>query len=493
MNNLLQSEYEQLRAAEKSDLRRRLADSPRAILLLDFLEERKGKKINTVDAVHTIYADESDEEFTTLRNRFFKLRKHVISTISQHPGEGNSSGITLLPLEEELYRCRQMIGANHFAQVGKQLKALITECKRLNVFELLPEAYNLLVYSNLAVNNFRDYERILQEMEESSKLLDDLRTIQAFARRIYLGAVTRDADGVEKHLQGMRRVVLRRADYPRFELYYHFIAVTITPSVPGYSGKGHARHLAALKKLMTKHPGMPAASYEPNGTSLMQYYLLVADGAHHFMRGDVNTCYNLFRESWEIQERIPNLKLRRSESHFKNKIAIEVATGRFRDAVQTAHTLIDFQKEHKNEEKRLSAYSELANIYSYAYPSLKCPDPEFLARQLKLFTALLKREKSVQLGDGLSTQAIFAFMNRDWKLAKSIMQIESARQVFHSMNLDSYIEILCMSPATPAEKIREVKKSVQSMLDKVVASDRVFSLKRALSLITMLEQARKND
>jgi hypothetical protein len=486
MNNVLQSGYDILRAEEKRSLRQRLSDSPRAILLLDFLEERKGKKFNTIDAVNTVYSDESEEEFTTLRNRFFKLRKHIIETLDQSSGT-TGSGVMLLPLEEELFRCRQMIGQNHFQQADKQLKALIAECKRLNVFELLPEAYNQIVYANLALNNFKEHERNLRGLEESSKLLDDLRSMQVLSRRIYLAAITRNTKGVVKELQAMRRIVLRRADFPRYELFYHFVVVTNAPSVPGYSGKGHARHLASLKKLNAKYPGMPAGHYEPNGTALMQYYLLVADGSHQFMQGDVQACYNLFRESWDIMERIPNLKLRKSESNFKNRISIEVATGRFRDAVKTAHDLIEFQKENKNEEKRMNGYAELAVVYSYAYPMLKCPDTEFISRQLKAFTALLKREKSVQLGDGQSTQAIFAFMNKDWKLANSIMQHKTAQDVFTSMDLGIYNEILVMNPSTPIEKIKEVKKRTQSLLDKSFSSDRVYSLKRVMSLISILE------
>jgi hypothetical protein len=487
MNNVLQSGYDQLRAEEKRNLRQRLIDSPRAILLLDFLEERKGKKFNTVDAVNTVYNDERDEEFTTLRNRFFKLRKHIIETLGQG-GEGAPTNAVLLPLEEELYKCRQLIGANHFTQAGKQLKALITECKRLNIFELLPEAYNQLVYTNLAMNNFKELESNLKNVDDSSKLLDDLRTMQIIARRAYLGAISRDTDEVTKHLQSMRRIVLRRSAYPRFELFYHFAAITNTPSTPGYSGKGHARHLASMKKLTAKFPEMPAGNYEPNGPALMQFYLLVAEGSHQFMRGDVHSCYSLFKESWEIMERIPNLKLRKSESSFRNRIAIEIATGRFRDAVKTAHDLIEFQKENKNEEKRMNGYAELAVIYSYAYPVLKCPDPEFLARQLKAFTALLKREKSRHLGDGLSTQAIFAFLNKDWKLSASIMKSEIAQNIFTGMHMPVYNELLIMNPSTPPEKVKELKKRMQSMLDKSLSSDRVYALKRALSLLKILEE-----
>jgi hypothetical protein len=268
------------------------------------------------------------------------------------------------------------------------------------------------------------------------------------------------------------------------------VVVTNAASVPGYSGKGHARHLASLKKMNAKYPEMPAGHYEPNGAALMQFYLLVADGAHHFMRGDVHTCYDLFRESWDIMERIPNLKLRKSESSFKNRMAIEVATGRFREAVKTAYDLIEFQKENKNEEKRLNAYAELAVLYTYVYPVLKCPDPEFLARQLKSFTTLLKREGSLHYRDGQTSQAVFAFLNKDWKLANSIMRHKEAQDVFSNMELDVYNELLQMSPQTPVEKIKDLKKRIQVQKDKALTSDRVYSLKRALSLITILESER---
>lgn len=488
MNSVLQSGYDQLRQEEKKELRKRLSDSPRAILLLDFLEDRNGRKFNTVDVVSTVYSDEKQEDFPTLRNRFFKLRKHILSLLDQNQSTGTSN-VILLPLEEELYRCRQMIGGNHFNQVRKQLKELIAECKRLNIFELLPEAYNQLIYANLALNIFNEHERTVKELEESSKLLDDLRSMQALSRSVYLSVVLRDQKKVIRLLQAMRRIVLRRSGFPRFELYYQFIVVTNAASVPGYTGKGHARHLSALKKLMAKYPGMPAGSYEPHGAQLLQFYLMIADGTYQFMRGDVHACYDLFKAAWDIQERIPNLKIRKTESHFKNKMAIEVATGRYREAIRTAQDLIDFHKEHQQEEKRMNGYAELAVVYSYAYPVLKCPDPEFLYNQLKRYTSLLKKGRSEQYNDALSTQAIFAFMNGDWKTAEKIMRSPEARKVFSDMHLEIYNELLVMSPAAGKEKIAEIKKRIRTMLDKAVSSDMVFSLKRALHLATALENA----
>jgi hypothetical protein len=80
-------------------------------------------------------------------------------------------------------------------------------------------------------------------------------------------------------------------------------------------------------------------------------------------------------------------------------------------------------------------------------------------------------------------------MNKDWKLAKKLMQDKSAQEVFSSMDLDIYNEELVLSPASGVEKIKEVKKRAQSLLDKSFSSDRVYSLKRVVSLIGILESS----
>src|SRR5688572_28443223 len=134
-------------------------------------------------------------------------------------------------------------------------------------------------------------------------------------------------------------------------------------------------------------------------------------------------------------------------------MAIEVATGRYREAVKTAQELIEFHKEHKEDEKRLNAFAELAVVYSYAFPNMKCPNPDFLAQQLKTYTAMLKRGGADNLGDVVSTQAIFAFMCKDWKTAKKIMSMELAKKVFRSMDLEIYNEFLVLPPDSGKEKV----------------------------------------
>lgn len=489
MNQLLQSRYNGLGADEIFQLRHKLADSPRALLLFDLLEKRRDKKINISDAVDFIYKGEK-ESFETLRNRFFKLRKQVIEYFEDNGAKKTVGGFSLLPLEESLYKSRQLISENHFQLAKTELKQLITECRRLNIFELLPEALSQFIYCNMAMNTLKDDEQLFDELTNSSILLNDLRQAQTSARKVYHCVMTKQYALIPALLRQLRRLAIVRAGFPRFKLLYHFTIAVHTVGIPGFSTRAHARHLGALKKLMIKYPGMPAGYYEPNGAALMQFYLLSAEGTHLFIKGDVATCYKYFRESWDIMERTPNLRVRKSDSYFGNRISIEIAIGRYREALKTAEDLIEFHKEQRQEEKRLKGYAEMAVVYSYAYPLLKCPNPEFLTSQLKSYVSVLRKNESTMLADGLSTLAIFYFMNGDWKAAKKLMEMPITQEVFNKMNLGIYNKLLVMSPNSGADKISEIKAEIEKLLHKAVSSDLVFSLRRALNLLSLLNENR---
>jgi hypothetical protein len=489
MNQLLQNRYNELGSEEITQLRHRLKDSPKALKLIDLLENRRKRKINTVDAVEFLYGD-SEETFEVLRNRFFKLRKQLLGLMETRGNKGNGNSVQLLPLEEKLYRSRQLIAENHFQLARTELRALAAECKKLNVFEVLPEAINQLIYCNLAMNLLHENDHLVDELTEASALLDEFRQMQALSRKAYLSAIARNQKNITKATQQMRRITIRRAAYPRFKILYHFTVFSYWAGVPGATTKSSARHLTALKKLTEKHPGMPAGYYEPNAPALMQFYLLMGEGTHLFMKGNINGCYELFRDAWEIQERTPNLRIRRSESHYLNRAAIEIATGRYRDALKTAEDLIEFQKEQRQEEKRLKGYAEIAVIYSYAWPTLKCPNPEFIAGQLKTLASVMRRNNSPGLADVLSTQAIFHFFMRDWKTANKLITDEKVRKVFTDMDVDVYIKTLELSPKAPAEKIDAIKAEVAKQLHSSVSADRVFSLKRVQNMLKLLEEDR---
>lgn len=493
MNQLLQNRYNELGMEEVKQLKHRLRDSPKALRLIELLETRRGRKINTVDAVDYLYEGESGT-FEVLRNRFFKLRKQLISMMEQSTSPaGSAAGLSLLPLEEKLYRCRQLISENHFQLARTELRALITECKNLNVFEVLPDAISQLIYCNMALNVLRENEGLTNELAEASAVLHDFRVMQSLSRKVYLCAIARTPGDAAVLFQQLRRYAIRRSAFPRFRMLYHFTVFTYGNGMPMVTAKSAARHLTALKALMTEHPDMPCGYYEPNYTSLLQFYFKMGEGTTMFLRGDVQGCYRAFTEAWEIQERIPNLRIRKSESHFANKIAIEIATGRYREALKTAEDLIEFQKEQRQEEKRLKAYAEIATIYSYAWPSLKCPNPEFIANQLKSYVAILRKTDSPLIGDALSTQAIFSFFCGDFKKAAKLISMEEAARVFRVMGMEIYCQIFRLNlSSTPAE-IGAVKKELEKKLHAAISSDTVFGLRRAANMIRLLEESIKKQ
>jgi hypothetical protein len=486
MNQVLRERYTALGAEEKQQVKFRLKDSPRALKLISFLEQRKDRKVNTMEVVRFLYADSSDE-FSVLRNRFFKLRKQLLEMMEGGEQKSDGGSKELLPLEQKLYHCRKLVSENHFQIARKELKELVAECREQQIFEIYSEAVGQLIYCNLAMNVLKENEKLSDELVLASKLLHDMRVMQSLGRKSYYCVHSREFAKIHVHIRHMRRIAIRRKHYPRFRLFYHFTVITNTAGLPGVSTKAIARHFTSLKRLMEKHPGTPAGFYEPNWAKIMQFYLHVAEGTHHYMKGNVNACYRLFKEAWEIQDKTPNLRIRKSESHFSNRIAIEVATGRFKEALKTAEDLIEFQKEQHQEEKRLKGYADIAVIYTYAWPTLVCKDTDFIRDKLKQYISVLRKNDSVQLNDALTIQAVFLFLAGDYRNANKVAKIPGVMKLFSGMGVGVYNDLLQLSLRSSREEIGNVKEKAQQLLHRSVSSDHVLTAKRALNLIRKLE------
>ncbi|MGL5892612.1 MAG: hypothetical protein ACRC3B_22155, partial [Bacteroidia bacterium] len=141
MNEQLQLLYSQLSTTELSELRRRLSDSPKSLLLLDVLQQKGKNALNTAEVVDLLYSSK-EAPFATRRNRFFKLRAELLRLMQNQTPASVSA---LLPLEEQLINCRQLVTAKQFGLASVDLRKLIETCRRNNIFELLPEAYLLLI------------------------------------------------------------------------------------------------------------------------------------------------------------------------------------------------------------------------------------------------------------------------------------------------------------------------------------------------------------
>ncbi|TND01738.1 MAG: hypothetical protein FD123_4224 [Bacteroidetes bacterium] len=495
MNNYIRESFLKLPAVSREQLRRQFSGSPVMLRLLDLLEHSTEKKFGVHEAVGYIYKEEQDEgNFEVLRNRFFKLRKKLIEALESRSGtpagekESGAAGFQLLPLEQEYYRCRTLVQDNHFQEARKRLEKLMEECWKKNIFELLPDAINQVIFCNFTLNVFRDNEKLYKQLEEASVLLNSLNQQRICARKAYDQAARFGYDKARPHVARMKTIALQHKNFPRFEIYYQFTAFTLGTSSYGNDVRVLARHQNRIRELMIKYPDIPSAFYEAQSAELMQYYMLNAEGFYAFQRGDIEECYRCFVESWNISEHTPGFRIRRSDSQYANRVVIEIATGRFREALKTAEEMLEFLKDQKEAEKRLKAYSEMLQVYTFAYPDLVPPNPEFLLGKVDEYLRHQKEEKSMHYGQTLMMKAVFLLQSGKLKEALKVSKLPDFRKALEHEQVSVYLEIFDYAAGSRDKvKAQAIRKKIEQAYMKSREASVTLTLKRALVLMDVLE------
>lgn len=491
MNNLIREEYLRLPVVTRQQLQREFSDSPKMLRLLRLLEQSADKKFGVHEAVSYVYEDEEKKEsFEVLRNRFFKLRKKLAEALERKGSgteEGEVSGINLLPLEQEYYRCRALIQNNHYQEARRRLEKLASECWRMNIFELLPDTINQLIYCNFALNVFRDNKSLYKQFEDASALLAALNEQRLCARKAYEQVATHGYIRARPFVGRMKVIAQQHKNYPRFEMYYQFSAFTLGTGTYGNDVRVLARHYNRIRELIQRHPDIPPAFYEQHAAEMIQYYLHTAQGFYAFQRGDVEECYRCFMESWNIAEATPGFRIKKSDSQYSNRITIEIATGRFSEALATAEELLEFLKDQKEEERRLKAYAEMVQVYTYAYPKLKPASPEFLLRKMDEYLKVLKSDKDPMYGRQLGMKAVLLLHLGEIKQAVKIGLQPEAIAGFEAQRVPVYTEIFRMAGRhhTPAE-LQALRKKIEVDYGKSKDAGTTYTLKRALVLVDQL-------
>ncbi|MCA6364916.1 MAG: hypothetical protein IM638_17930 [Bacteroidetes bacterium] len=484
MNNELRLRFSLLSAAEKADLRRRLSDSPKSLLLLDWLQKKGSKPLNTVEIVDVLY-NSSEAPFATRRNRFFKLRAELLRLMSNET-EGKSNG--LLPLEEKLLHCRQLTIDKQFGNADTHLRSLIAECRSRNIFELLPEALLLQMQCAQSINLVHETPALLSQLTEARQLLDVLRQLQGLNRLSYYHSINNNVGGINECIEQMRRIMLRHPHWPRFRLLYHFTAFNNRVAHPSINSRNVMHHHKQVKLLAREFPDMPCMNYEKNGAALLQQYLLNGEATWLFLRGKISESYARFKQCWELQERLQGTRSILTDSYFNNRISVETAAGYFSEALKTASAYMEFLNSQHNQERKLMGVAVLTNIYTYAWPKHKAPDPDFLLRGLNNYARLLQKNENPQLATLQATQAIFAFQCAQWKLAQKLAVLPHVKQLFTTSGIGAYNKLLLMHPGTPRAEIKKLKQEIETALFNPHQPIVTFSNERALRMIAFLQQ-----
>lgn len=485
MENSFFDTYFSLDEPVKLSLRNKFRDAPRARRLLDFFEQHAHKKFRTPEIVDYIYPEK--EPYTTRRNRYFKLRKHVFDQLLADPERLPAAGSSnLLPYEYQLFDARQLISENRYGEARHKLSELIRNAERDNIFELLPEMYSQLIYAKMALNQISDLKPVIDKMALASTLHYDLRKAQVLARQIYVANISRHFEQSGKLLAQLERLAVRRKKWPRFRLFYLFVAMNYTVAMPIFDTGKKQRLIRKLKNERARHPDIPASYYEPAWKELLAYYIATAEGTLYYLRLDLVRSYSCYRNAWKIMDNTAFLRVRKSESHYSNKLTIETLSGNYTEALKTAKALLEFQQGQKKGVARFKAYLQMASIYTYAYPVLECPDKTFLADRLHEFVALLKKQKDPEYPVVLANYAVFMFLCGQWKKAAATVRLPECKAIFKNVGIENYIELLRMNPDTPREKLENLLARNREDLKNYRTTEAYYGLQRLERLAGML-------
>lgn len=484
MNRDLKEWYLELKSFEKERLKGQFSESPKALQLIEFLEKHSKRAFRTEEVVTFLYKDEK-HPYEKLQNRYFKLRKKLIEGLSTQAV--NTDDLPLVAEEKTLLNCRTLVNRNNFSTARRELVALAEKCWELNIFELLPDVLHNLIYCNQALNDFRENETLFKQQELSIRLQAELREQQMLSRIAFDKFVMEGFNSAREIFQKMHQVALRNKQHPRFMLNYHFSSVTVGSGTTGNKLHALSRHFRALEELIAKHPGMPPINYEPNHELLLKYYLTFSRGMYEFKKGDAEASYEAFRESWTVLDMVPNLRVKKSENNYRNKIHIEIAAQRYAEAIQTANELLEYQKAQNAKNNQLLTYYEIMQIYTYSFPNITCDNPEFLLRKLDEYLRQLKKSDPMQvLGEVSMTKAVFLFVNGFYKEALKASEAKECVENIKQRGLELYMDLFKLP-------FRNTETNRQQLIDKLKhqvfntpGSALQFPLKRALRMIKLL-------
>lgn len=483
MNHDLKEWYLNLKPFEKEKLKSQFSESPKALRLLDFLDRYREKSFRTNDVVTFLYKDEEDNQpYEKLQNRYFKLRKKLIESFSMQPVSGDE--LPLVQEERTLLNCRTLINRNNFVAAKRELAALAERCWELNIFELLPEALHQLIYCNQALNDYAGNEKIFEEQERSIRLQAELREQQMLSRIAFDRFVMKGFNSCREVIKKMHQLALRNKDYPRFMLNYHFSSVTLGSSSTGNKLHALSRHFRELEEIVAKNPGMPSINYEPNHPLLLKYYMTYSRGMYEFMKGDIEASYKAFREAWSVLDAVPDLRVKKSENSYRNKIHIEITAQRYEEALQTANGLLEHQKVQNAKENQLLTYYEIVQIYTYSFPDIRGDNPAFLLRKLDEYIKALKKKDPLQvLGEVCVTKAVFLFIHKQYEEARAFSKTKECRANLEQRSLQVYHDLFELPFRNTEAARQQLTDKLKKQIYNTQNADLQFPLKRALKLI----------
>ena len=175
MNKELHDSFQKLNDMAKADVKHQLKDAPVGLRLFYFLENNQNRNFRNREVVEAIYKDElQSNDYSVLENRYFKLRKKFLEEYFSAP---DTSEEIMAEEEAQHLKARKLFQQGDREQAYNTWVALEKICWEKNIFELLPQVIDNLIFCNQVLNKLERNEELYLRMEEAMKLQKEMEVL----------------------------------------------------------------------------------------------------------------------------------------------------------------------------------------------------------------------------------------------------------------------------------------------------------------------------
>jgi hypothetical protein len=471
MNKYVYESFKKLNATEKAELAGKFRNSPTVVKFIGFIERSKTPNFKTTAAIEAIYAHETEKTaYNVLENRFFKLRKKLLDELEY----SKNSDVSQLHTEEELkfLNAKHLIASENKETAYKQLLELEKICWEKNIFELLPQVIDQLIFCNQSFNRFEHNKSLFAKQEQAIGLLRDIGICGMTTRKIYEINFSKGVKFAGKELSLLRHFASKYKQYPRFLMCYHHVSAYYKLGSKDLFGETQviSRHLTAFKKLQAAYPMIPLMTYKVNYVQQQHMHFNQLIMSYHFSRCEFEETYQVMKEVWSLIVKEDSiLKMYKTEASYYNMITSQSMTQRYPEALDTINDFMTYLKTNHQTDKLVLANVLKAKVYSEIYPQTLKMDPLFLMEQVEEYIRILRRSDNmmVSLDQTLVLKAKLLIFKGQYQ--KAMQTISEANVEAHLTEmkllepLKELIRILQENSSQRNKKLSELNKAVQSI------------------------------
>ena len=443
MNKILYDDYKKLSEIEQSELSYKFKDSPVGLKLIDFLKNCSNRNFKNSDAVAFVYSDNKEKAlYSVLENRYFKLRKKIHDELLNSTAD-KQTGELLTEEQLILYRNKNLTAATNKEGAYKELVELEKECWKKNIFELLPDIIDQLIFFNQSFNRLERNKVLYERLEKAIALQYDMNRCAFISRKVYEINFTKGIKFAKNELAIVKDLAEKNKNYPRFLMCYHHISLYYKLGSQDYLHYQQvvSRHLTAFKKLFAKNPDIPLLSYKVNYTKNQHFHFNHITMFYHFNRCEFNEAYHLMQDSWDLVHSNDSiLKSYKTESLYFNLLTSQCMAERYSEANETSNLFITFLKENNQHDKLSFAYIQKARVISDTFPQTFKMDLDFLMNQMEDYIKKVKKTENVlaSLEQTLALKVKLLVIQKKYEKALKLVQEKEVKNYLeqqHSYDL----------------------------------------------------------